>query len=88
VDYVFRHSPADLYRFHLLVMNEMARRGYQPDDVWYDPNYRGKQCPPYEPGAVSVGFAPGLVYKEHGRAYREECRENLRRKGVWLVVEK
>lgn len=88
VDYVFRHSPSALYWFHVLVMNEMAHRGYRVDSAWYDPDYRGKQCSPHPPGAVSAGFVPGLVYPEHDEAYREECLENLRRKGVVLTTEK
>lgn len=45
VDYVFKHSPILLYEYHLLVVEEMASRGYQVDRVWTDELYRGKKCP-------------------------------------------
>lgn len=34
VDYVFTHSPYKLFQYHMLVMEEMKRRGYSPDLAW------------------------------------------------------
>ena len=42
VDYVFIYSPNKLVAYHLLVMREMNRRGYNPDRIWTFANYRGK----------------------------------------------
>ena len=42
VDYVFTYSPNKLVAYHLLVMREMNRRGYNPDRIWTFANYRGK----------------------------------------------
>lgn len=43
VNYVFDHEPEKLVAYHYLVMDEMIRRGYHPDTIWYEPNYRGKE---------------------------------------------
>ncbi|KRL05083.1 hypothetical protein FD46_GL001026 [Liquorilactobacillus oeni DSM 19972] len=48
VNYVFKHSPYKLYQFHLLVLEEMKRRGYHPDKKWFAAAYRGKACPLYQ----------------------------------------
>ena len=42
VNYVFTHIPERLVAYHYLVMDEMKNRGYNPDKIWNDPNYRGK----------------------------------------------
>ena len=42
VDYVFRYEPARLVAYHTLILDEMIRRGYQPDKTWYNRNWRGK----------------------------------------------
>lgn len=42
---VFTHSPYRLYAYHDLIMEEMARRGYNVSPEWLDKNYRGKTCP-------------------------------------------
>ena len=36
VNYVFTHSPYLLYAYHVLIMDEMQRRGYRPDPAWHD----------------------------------------------------
>ncbi len=88
VDYVFRHEPVRLYRFHWLVMQEMERRGYRVDPVWYDPAYRGKTSPPFQAGELGLGFTPDPIYPEHDAAYLFECQTNLLKKGVRLPLEK
>ena len=42
VNYVFEHSPYCLYAYHLLIMEEMQKRGYQPDSLWLDKDYRAR----------------------------------------------
>ena len=36
VDYVFLYSPYNLFRYHLLIMDEMERRGYKVSREWMD----------------------------------------------------
>lgn len=91
VDYVFRYSPARLYVYHLLVMNEMMRRGFKPDGHWYNRLYRGKNRPALtllEAGA-DVYYTPGAfspsIYPEHDDRYLLECLDNLSAKGAELV---
>lgn len=82
VNYVFDHSPYLLFAYHQLVMDEMQKRGYRPDPLWYDPLYRGKTCPPYsqlEPVRLDQP-----IYPEHDQAYYQECQENLAQKGIMI----
>lgn len=80
VDYVFKYSPYKLYQFHLLVMNEMISRGYRPNDNWFDPNYRGIHCEPYNKLEEIPDTCP--IYPEHNDAYLKECVDNLKAKGI------
>lgn len=85
VNYVFRYSPRMLYDYHIRVMAEMKRRGYDPDPCWLDARYRGKvlQYAPYTP--VS---GPLLKrYPEHDAEYLVQCLENLQHKGINLNKE-
>lgn len=80
VDYVFNYSPYKLYQYHLLVMEEMTRRGYKVSKEWLDKNYRGKNTPPYEELEEVEPTKP--IYKEHNDTYLRECLDNLRDKGI------
>lgn len=90
VDYVFKYEPLRLYEYHLLVMGEMAGRGFNLDKHWYDPLYRGKNCPQlmlhaadayvYMPDADNL-----FIYPEHDDCYLLECLDNLTAKGAELV---
>ncbi|MGG5370578.1 TIGR02328 family protein [Enterococcus sp. AZ196] len=82
VDYAFVHPYYKLYQFHLLVMEEMKRRGYAPDSLWYDPLYRGKKLPPMSGIETLPTTRP--LYPEHDESYLEECLSNLAQKGVYL----
>lgn len=82
VDYVFDYSPFKLYHFHMKVMNEMKRRGYQNDPIWENPTYRGKKCPAYEEINDSVNDT--LPYPEHDEKYLVECLDNLAGKGIYI----
>lgn len=83
VNYVFEHSPYCLYAYHLLIMEEMQKRGYQPDSLWMDKEYRGKTCPPYQQLPAEELEHP--IYPEHDAAYLQECLENLKEKGIDIV---
>lgn len=82
VDYVFTHNPYRLYLYHMLVMDEMEKRGYRPDPLWKEPTYRGKQMKPYLDMNISAATEP--IYPEHDAAYYDVCRENLKQKGIIL----
>ena len=82
VNYVFTHSPYLLYRFHVLVMDEMHARGYRPNERWYDPLYRGTCCEPYVELTPCDISTP--IYPEHDDRYLRECLDNLAGKGIVL----
>ena len=82
VDYVFTHSPYKLYQYHLLIMEEMVKRGYKPGQEWFDPTYRGKSLPS-EPLAEVALTTP--IYPEHDEVYLQECLDNLATKGIYLA---
>lgn len=87
VDYVFRHEPARLYAYHLLVMDEMTRRNFTVASPWFNRLYRGKVLPPFtlrEAGAYLPGGAD-VIYPEHDDGYLAECLDNLSAKGAELV---
>jgi len=90
VDYVFRHEPSRLYEYHLLVMDEMIKRGFNPDVCWYSRLYQGKNRPQLtllEAGVyVYMPDADNLfIYPEHDDRYLLECLDNLAAKGAELV---
>lgn len=91
VNYVFTHSPAYLVAYHYLVMNEMKERGYNPNEKWYEVEYRGSTlgeetfwCDP----AMLLGLLHSaenhnyIIYPEHNDEYLQECIENLKGKGI------
>ena len=88
VDYVFKYSPEKLVAYHMMVMFEMKKRGYKPDPIWENCNYRGKilgeedfWC---DPASVNVLFKYSYenLYSEHNNAYLKECIDNLAAKGI------
>jgi len=84
VDYVFSYSPYLLFRYHLLVMDEMEKRGYNVSGEWKDKNYRGKIAEKYMDLEEEIIEDP--IYKEHNIEYLYECIENLRNKGIELKL--
>lgn len=84
VDYVFTYSPYHLYKYHTLVMDEMGKRGYKVSKEWLDKNYRGKSLEPYENLEEQTLNDP--IYKEHDRDYMIECIENLKEKGIEIII--
>ena len=91
VDYVFTHSPEKLVAYHMLVMFEMKKRGYKPDSIWEDCNYRGKilgednWCDPVNVN-VLFKYSYENLYPEHNDSYLKECLDNLAEKGIILEV--
>lgn len=83
VNYVFDHPYSWLYGYHLEVMQEMVRRGYNVDPLWSAQDYRGKML-----GYDSSTFTSGTYrrYPEHDDAYLAECLDNLRGKGVEITT--
>lgn len=92
VDYVFKYSPARLYEYHRIVMNEMENRGYKPDKLWYHANYRGKNLshPDTEILTNQLSKANYIeqfsspIYPNHNYDYLKECIDNLKNKGIVL----
>ena len=90
VNYVFKHRPEHLVAYHFIVMNEMVNRGYQPDPIWKDVNWRGKTlgkqenwCDEnYTAELVCAAEDGGILYPEHNNVYKQECLDNLHSKGV------
>lgn len=84
VDYVFSYSPYLLFRYHLLVMDEMEKRGYNVSGEWKDKNCRGKIAEKYID--LEEEIIEDTIYKEHNIEYLDECIENLRNKGIELKL--
>lgn len=87
VNYVFEHHWYKLYMYHVLIMIEMALRGYNVNEKWIDYRYRGVKCEPRE--ELSEEEISGicdnlLVYTEHDKDYLIECLSNLKEKGIDL----
>ena len=95
VNYVFEYDPARLVAYHRLVMNEMKHRGYRPDPVWEQTNWRGTRLGE-EPNWASDDKVSNylfevrdnnfIIYPEHNDAYLQECIENLKSKGIEVNV--
>ena len=84
VDYVFTYSPYHLFIYHVLVMEEMEKRGYKVFAEWKDKNYRGRTAEKYDNLKEEIIGSP--IYKEHNIEYLADCIENLRNKGIHLKV--
>lgn len=87
VDYVFTYPHEYLYSYHLLIMLEMEKRGYNVTSAWFNAKYRGKNCEPWESvdsDLFNESFLSGKIYPEHDEKYLTECLENLKEKGLNL----
>lgn len=83
VNYVFKHSPMNLFFYHQLVIKEMVLRGYRPDILWQDPLYRGMNCEPFKQ-IYQFEHCGIPIYEEHNELYLKECLDNLLEKGINL----
>ena len=94
VNYVFEHDPSYLVTYHYLIMDEMKARGYHPDEIWYDGNYRGKELGNVnewvDKSDIECLLARSInnlnIYPEHNDEYLQECIENLRGKGIEIAA--
>ena len=87
VDYVFTYAPDELVAYHYLVMDEMIRRGYNPDRTWLNPNWRGSilgeiEGWSYQHTVDQIYESMDIIYDEHDDAYLRECIDNLKSKGI------
>ena len=91
VDYVFTYAPDELVAYHYLIMEEMRHRGYNPDKIWYNPEWRGSTLGEtkgwsYQETVDIIYHAAvdqgDIIYSEHNADYLRECIENLRAKGI------
>ncbi len=89
VDYAFTRDTACLVAYHYLVMDEMRRRGYMPDDKWSNPYYRGltigmdmkfTDADSVDDQYCYAIHKGGMIYPEHDDAYLEECVALLKEK--------
>ena len=93
VNYVFEHDAEMLVAYHYLIIDEMQRRGYNPDKIWQKATYRGKTlgvqedwCD-YEKAtmlALTVSKIGCMIYPEHNDEYLQECLDNLKGKGICI----
>ena len=97
VDYVFTHEPEWLVAYHYLVMDEMKRRGYNPDPIWYNACWRGNILGEHLDWAnfikasnlaMVANSVDGIIYPEHDDAYLQECLDNLAGKGILIDFNK
>lgn len=95
VDYVFRHNLSDLYYYHLFVIQEMYKRGYNVAKDWSNINYRGKVLGYQKAYEEKVFQFKALfdttsttVYPEHDRAYLLECIDLLKQKNAPIDFER
>ena len=72
-------------------MEEMERRGYHPDRVWDNVDWRGNQigeacnwadAKGVEELWMNVNQMGAIIYPEHNDAYLRECIDNLKSKGI------
>ena len=92
VDYVFTYEPDRLVAYHILIMNEMKTRGYNPDPIWRDVTYRGKTLGYDEDNWCNTHTVlkflknNNIIYPEHNGNYLKECLDNLKTKGIEIEV--
>ena len=95
VNYAFKHKPERLVVYHYLIMDEMKRRGYNPDPIWYNENWRGNILQEQEnwcDALVVQTFYEAItidgcnLYPEHNDEYLRECLENLKGKGIEIQL--
>lgn len=90
VDYVFTHLPERLVAYHYLVMDEMEKRGYKPNEIWRNINYRGSSlgiCPEWcdeHLFELYHYYTNGNIYLEHNDEYYQECLNNLSNKNIHI----
>ena len=94
VNYVFDHEPECLVAYHYLIMNEMRRRGYNPNEVWYEKDYRGTAlgteqnwCSTELLYKILEKSSVDCIYQEHNNEYLQECLNNLKEKDIDISLQ-
>ena len=95
VNYVFKHHPYYLIKYHLHVINEMIKRNINVDKNWCSMFYRGKYCKEYSFTEMTIGIFEDAemifskwTYPEHDDKYLQECLDLLEQKGEHIEMEK
>ncbi len=64
----------------------MKKRGFNVEEKWLNPNYRGKNCQPYNKYDKNNYHKKvnknKIIYPEHDNDYLKECIDNLLNKGA------
>lgn len=76
-------------------MEEMRKRGYNPDPIWMNVNWRGKtlgEQKDWVNGATVTDLLMAVIggganlFLEHNDEYLQECLDNLKSKGIIIEV--
>lgn len=98
VDYVFTYEPDYLIAYHFLIIEEMIKRGYNPNGVWLNPNWRGdvigmdnwvKRVDEYAIYQQLLSAAKEhntMIFPEHNEKYLQDCINNLKEKGIEIKM--
>lgn len=93
VDYAFTYDPDYLVAYHYLIMDEMEARGYHPDSVWRNPNWRGAAIGEeanWTNGSYKklheMGQQGVMIFAEHNDTYLQECIDILKEKGIEIIM--
>ena len=96
VDYVFTYDPAYLIAYHYLIMKEMEQRGYKPNQIWKELDWRGSKIETdknfcnrelFTSVVASTIISGENIYTEHNEEYLQECLDNLREKGIEIRMD-
>jgi uncharacterized protein (TIGR02328 family) len=77
VKYAYNYPFCYLFEYHKKVMSEMRFRGYNPNELWEDPFYRGRNCLPLKQWEWKGIKSRSELYKEHDDMYLDNCVRNL-----------
>lgn len=83
VNYVFKYPVERLYKYHIIVMDEMELRGYQVNQIWRQYYWRGNALE-WDMSLPMLTNNWEEPYPEHDDDYYAECVANLHEKGVYI----
>ena len=95
VDYVFNYEHEYLVAYHFEIMDEMRKRGYKLDPIWYASNYRGgilgnqvnwANIDKTDNIRLKAKFKNQFIYPEHNEEYLKECLDNFKSKGIEINI--